>query len=183
MDWCRVVGPRGLCRPLEEKQVSNKQPGPRALSGLLDVRTQGRAGQSTGQGRAGQRAGQGRAGQGRAGQGQGQGRAGQGRAGQGIASTAQEGRLESASLGGAPQTPNCPKRVPGIRSLGPPQTRQKSTAPTAERSIAEQRYGPRIPGGFTLPHRPMQMVSGALGSFGFRVSGLGFRVSGLGFRA
>ena len=56
---------------------------------------------------------------------------------------------------------------------------------TAERSIAEQRhYGPRIPGGFTLPHRlvetlgrgprsepraPMQMVSGALGSLGLRV--------------
>ena len=43
-------------RPLDEKQVSNKQPGPRALSGLLDVLTQG------------SRAGQGRAGQGSAGQ-------------------------------------------------------------------------------------------------------------------
>ena len=66
MDWCRVVGPRGLCRPLDEKQVSNKQPGPRATR---------RA--NTGQGRAGQgRAGQRRAGQGRAGQGRAQGRAG-----------------------------------------------------------------------------------------------------------
>ena len=44
------MGSRGLCRPLDEKQVSNKQPG------------------RAGQGRAGQgRAGQGRAGQGRAG--------------------------------------------------------------------------------------------------------------------
>ena len=117
----------------------------RALSGLLDVLTQGRAGQSTGQGRAGQE-------------------------GTPVASTAQEARLESASLGGAPQTPTAQKGSLEFGSLGPPQTPQKSTAPTAERSIAEQRhYGPRIPGGFTLPHRPMQMVSGALGSFGFRV--------------
>ena len=72
MGWCRVVGPRGLCRPLDEKQATNKQPGHRALSGLLDVLTQGRAGQGrAGQGREG-RAGQGRAGQGRAGQGAGQ---------------------------------------------------------------------------------------------------------------
>ena len=62
MDWCRVVGPRGLC-------------GRRA--------GQGRAGQ----GRPGQaRPGQARAGQGRAGQARpGQGRAGQGSAGQGRA--------------------------------------------------------------------------------------------------
>ena len=48
MGWCRVVGPRGLCRPLDEKQATNKQPGPirRANTG------QGR-GQGTG-GRAGQ---------------------------------------------------------------------------------------------------------------------------------
>ena len=56
MDWCRLVGPRGLCRPLDEKQVSNKQPGP-----SRPVRASRRA--NTGQGRAGQ--GQGRAGQGR----------------------------------------------------------------------------------------------------------------------
>ena len=56
MDWCRLVGPRGLCRPLDEKQVSNKQPGP-----SRPVRASRHA--NTGQGRAGQ--GQGRAGQGR----------------------------------------------------------------------------------------------------------------------
>ena len=61
MDWCRVVGPGGLCRPLDEKQVSNKQPGP-----SRPVRATRRASRA-GQGRAG-RAGQGRAGQGRAGQ-------------------------------------------------------------------------------------------------------------------
>ena len=88
MDWCRVAGPRGLCRPLDEEQVPNKQPGPRALLGLLDRAGQGRAGQGRA-GRAGQegRAGGqgGRAGQGRAGLGLGQGRAGGGRAGQGRA--------------------------------------------------------------------------------------------------
>ena len=63
---------------------------------------------------------------------------------------------------------------------------------TAVRQFAGRRdYSPRLPGGFTLPHRadgrlgrgprsepraPMQMVSGALGSLGFRVEGLGFRV-------
>ena len=52
---------------------------------------------------------------------------------------------------------------------------------TVKRSIAGRRhYSPRIPKGFTLPHRsdgtlgrepraPMQMVSAALGSFVFRV--------------
>ena len=60
-----------------------------------------------------------------------------------------------------------------------------SLLPNGKRSIAGLgHYSPRIPGGFTLPHRsdgtlgrgprsepraPMQMVSGALGSLGFRV--------------
>ena len=72
MDGCRVVGPRGLCRPLAFPTKCEDWLGSAG-------RAQGRAGQ----GRAGQgsRAGQGRAGQGRAGQ----GRAGQGRAGQGRA--------------------------------------------------------------------------------------------------
>ena len=150
MDWCRVVGPRGLCRPLDEKQVSNKQPGPRALSG------------------------QGRAGQGRAG------------AGQERPDPQHPRCLEFASLG--PQTP----------LEVPLQTPQKSTdhangggfgvllyCLTAKKSFAGRRhYSPRVPGGFTLPHRavgtlgrgprsepraPMQMVSGALGSLGLRV--------------
>ena len=74
-----------------QARVSNKQPVPRALSGLLEVLTTDSAGRA-GQGRAGPgRAGPGRAGQGRAGQGlalpgrAGQGRAEQGRAGQGRA--------------------------------------------------------------------------------------------------
>ena len=75
--------------------------------------------------------------------------------------------------GGTPQ--NCearPKNIKGMNGLG---------------SICRQRgqyYSPRIPGGFTLHHRsdetlgrgprsepraPLQMVSGALGSLGFRV--------------
>ena len=98
MDWCRVVGPRGLCRPLDEEQVSNKQPGPRALLGLLDGAGQGRAGQ----GRAGQAGpgGAGGAGQGRAGQGRaGQGRAGQGRAGQGRAVPPQKAQMTSMVVG------------------------------------------------------------------------------------
>ena len=72
------MGPRGLCRPLDEKH---------------GFPSQGRAGQQgsrAGQGRAGQ--GEGRAGQGRAGQGRvraGQGRAGQGRARQGRAGQGQ----------------------------------------------------------------------------------------------
>ena len=77
MDWCRVVGPRGLCRPLDEKQVSNKQPGPRALSGLLDVLTQ------AGQGRAGGRG----PGRGHGGRGQGAGGRGQGARGSGHVGT------------------------------------------------------------------------------------------------
>ena len=60
-----------------------------------------------------------------------------------------------------------------------------SLLPNGKRSIAGLgHHSPRIPGGFTLPHRsdgtlgrgprsepraPMQMVSGALGSLGFRV--------------
>ena len=59
MDWCRVVGPRGLCRPLDEKQVSNKQPGPRALLGLLDVDRAAGQGSRAGQGRAQGRQGRG----------------------------------------------------------------------------------------------------------------------------
>ena len=123
-----------------------------------------------GQGRAGQgRAGQGRAGQGRAGQGRaGQGRANPGRAGQGRAGQGQgRGRAGQG-------------RAPNGRGFG-----VLLYCLTAERSTAEQRHcGPRIPGGFTLPHRsdgtlgrgprsepraPMQMISGALGSLGFRV--------------
>ena len=129
MDWCRVVGPRGLCRPLDEKQVSNKQPGP-----SRPVRASRRA--NTGQGRAGQgragpavqgraRAGQGRAGPG-PGQGQGRpgqaraggskgsfsGRPGQGRAGQGRAATRPPGQGRAGQGNGSrpwgvpPQTPN-----------------------------------------------------------------------------
>ena len=60
MGWCRVVGPRGLCRPLDEKQATNKQPGPsRPVRAILDVLTQGRAGQGTGQGRGQKGKGQG----------------------------------------------------------------------------------------------------------------------------
>ena len=63
MDGCRIVGPRGLCRPLDEKQgfPTNNL----ALAPCQKTAGQGRAGE----------AGQGRAGQGRAGQGRGQGRA------------------------------------------------------------------------------------------------------------
>ena len=66
-----------------------------------------------------------------------------------------------------------------LLGLGP------SLLPNGKRSIAGLgHYSPRIPGGFTLPHRsdgtlgrgprsepraPMQMVSGALGSFAFKV--------------
>ena len=49
MDGCRVVGPRGLCRPLDEKQgFSNKQPGlapPSAKTGSAGRAGQGGAGQ------------------------------------------------------------------------------------------------------------------------------------------
>ena len=40
MEDCRVVGPRGLCRPLDEKQarVPNEQLASRTLSGLLESR-------------------------------------------------------------------------------------------------------------------------------------------------
>ena len=159
MDWCRVVGPRGLRRPLDEKQVSNK----RALSGLLDVLTQGRAGQS--------RAGQGRParGQGRAGQGHAQGRAGQGRAGQRRAGQGRAGQRRGGRAGQAGQG----------RAAA-----QQGAAGQLGSWAAGRHYSPRIPGGFTLPHRshrsdgplgrgprsqpraPMQMVSGGLG---FRV--------------
>ena len=112
---------------------------------------------------------------------------GQGRAGQGRAGPLGRRRVvEFVSPG--PQTP-----------WGyPPQTPQKSTdhpngggfgvllyCLTAKKSLAGRRhYSPRVPKGFTLPHRavgtlgrgprsepraPMQMVSGVLGSLGFRL--------------
>ena len=87
MDWCRVVGPRGLC-------------GRRA--------GQGRAGQGrAGQARPGQaRAGQGRAGQARPGQGRaGQGRAGQCRAGQGRKRQGPEGPGPLDPRPGTPRPP------------------------------------------------------------------------------
>ena len=108
MDWCRVVGPRGLCRPLDEKQGFQQTAGQQA--GKQD---KGRAGHGrAGQGRAG-RGGAGRAGQGRAGQGRAaqrsaaqrrgqarQGRAGQGRAGQGReAGQAGQGRARQGRAG------------------------------------------------------------------------------------
>ena len=80
-----------------------------------------------------------------------------------------------ASLG--PQTPGVPPQTPGYPPDPPGQTKPRSIAELGH-------YNPRIPGGFTLPHRsdgtlgrgprsepraPMQMVSGALGSLGFRV--------------
>ena len=128
MDWCRVVGPRGLCRPLDEKQVSNKQPGPRATR---------RA--NTGQGRAGQgRAAQRRAGQGRAGQGAGQGRAPE-------SHRVMEFLSLQTFVGVPPKTPpkstDDPKWSFGVLLY----------CRTAK-SFAGRRYSPRIPGGFTLPH-------------------------------
>ena len=47
MDWCRVVGPHILCRPLDEKQVSNKQPvrATRPANTGLGRRAKHRAGQ------------------------------------------------------------------------------------------------------------------------------------------
>ena len=215
---CRVVGPRGLCRPLGEKQVSNKQPGPHALLGLLDVLgREGRAGQGrAGQGRAGRqgRAGQGRAGQGRAGQGRaGRGRAGQGRqAGQGRAGQGRAGRQGRAGQGRAGQGRQAGQGRAGQGRAGAGQAGQgrgqgragqagtpaKSTDDTNGRGFGLllycQRQRSHSRGGVTtvlvhrealpLPHRlvetlgrgprsepraPMQMVSGALGSLGFRV--------------
>ena len=104
-----------------------------------------------GAGRAGGAGGRGAGGAGGAGGGGGQGRAGQGRAGH-------------TNGGGFGVLLYCLK---------------------PKKSFAGRRhYSPRIPEGFTLPHRlvetlgrdprsepraPMQMVSGALGSVGFRV--------------
>ena len=113
---------------------------------------------NTGQGRAGQ-AGQ-RAGQGRARARAGQGRAGQGRAaqGQGRAGQRRGGRAGQAGQGRA--------------------AAQQGAAGQLGSWAAGRHYSPRIPGGFTLPHRshrsdgplgrgprsqpraPMQMVSG-----------------------
>ena len=156
MDWCRVVGPRGLRRPLDEKQVSNK----RALSGLLDVLTQGRAGQSrAGQGRAGQARGQGRAGQGRAGQGKGtaQGRAGQGRAGQRRAGQGRAGQRGQAGQGRAAAQQGAAGQLGSRASLQSSYTGRLYP----HRSDGTLGRGPR-----SQPRAPMQMVSGGLG---FRV--------------
>ena len=74
MDWCGVVGPRGLCRPLDEKKGFPTNTSPLApCQGCSRPHTGldlGRAGQGRtgGQGRAG-RAGQGRAGKGEGGAG------------------------------------------------------------------------------------------------------------------
>ena len=109
MDYCRVVGPRGLCRPLDKQAgVPNKQFASRTLSGLLGstakqadfsqkacFRMQGRAGQGQG--------GQGRAGQGRAGQGRaGQGRAGQGRQAAAVAEGFPDGPSRLQAIWGTP---------------------------------------------------------------------------------
>ena len=182
MDHRRVVGPRGLCRPLDEKQRL-----PTNTSPLAPCEGCSKAGQRTTSrvSRTGDRAGQVGCrtfGEDLAGSPLRTGPGGPGS----LESTSLgprlgPGSLESASLG--PQTP-----------LGvPPQVSRTDS----KRSIARLgHYSPRIPGGFTLPHRsdgtlgrgprsepraPMQMVSGALGSLGFRVWGLGFRVWGLGF--
>ena len=93
------------------------------------------------------------------------------------------GALDSASLG--PQTPlggtpTPPKSAKKCVLAG--FSRKFGVHPNGKRSMAGlSHYSPRIPGGFTLPHRsdrtlgqeprsepraPMQMVSGALGSFG-----------------
>ena len=104
----------------------------------------------------------------------GQGRAAQGRAGGQFAS------LEPQTAWG--YTPRPPKSTddPNGGGLG-----VLLYCPTAKKSFAGRRHdSPRVPGGFTLSHRsdgtlgrgprsepraPMQMVSGALGSLGFRI--------------
>ena len=117
-------------------------------------------------------------------------RAGQGRAGRG------QGR--SALTHNTPAAWNSPAWGPRPPSKYPSRPPKKAqTTPTvvgfgvllycltAKKSFAGRRhYSPRVPGGFTLPHRavgtlgrgprskpraPMQMVSGALGSLGLRV--------------
>ena len=138
---------------------------------------QGRAGQGrTGQGRAGQgRAGQGRAGQGRAGRAAGQGGAGQGRAaGRRAGNACKLDRVSRARTGpgqapgqlsaepGRCRTPPCKMAwYPPRTGTRQPQKNRTTRVwvylglpDTAERSFAGRRhFRPRIPGGFTLPHR------------------------------
>ena len=122
MDWCRVVGPCGLCRPLDEKHgFPANTPHLAPCKGRLK-------GTRAGQGRAGSRAGQRQraAAAGRA-QGRAQGRAG----GQGA-------------------------RGHGARTL-------------PHRSVETLGRGPR-----SKPRAPMQIVSSALSSLGFRALGFFF---------
>ena len=115
MGWCRVVGPRGLCRPL------NKQPGPRALSGLLGVLTgQDRAG-GRGEGAGGRGHGAGSRGQGAGGQGAGAGGRGQGGREQGAGGRGQGGQggcVPSTVLSGwgPPSEPRAPTQM--VRGMG-----------------------------------------------------------------
>ena len=189
MDWCRVVGPRGLCRPLDE----NKQPGPshpvratrRANTGQgAGGRGQGAGGR--GQGAGGRGRGAGGRGQGAGGRGQGAGGRGQGAGGrgQGRAGAAQ-GSAERAGGGGLAGRAGAGRAGQSTDDINGGGFGVLLYCLTAKKSFAGRRHcSPRIPGGFTLPHRfvetlgrgprsepraPMQMVSGALGSLGFKV--------------
>ena len=153
MDYCRVVGPCGLCRPLDDRKGSQQT---LRLSHLARVARK-----------------------------------------QSKAARLFEKRLwPFAKTAGAGQAGIVPSDRPW-QPPRPPRTDQSdangqwswvcghSLLPNVKNSIAGLvHYSPRIPGGFTLPHRsdgtlgpgprsepraPMKMVSGALGSLEFRV--------------
>ena len=202
MDSCRVVGPRGLCRPLDEKQGFPTNTSPLApcqgcskaehkAGRLFEARQASTAGRQPFF-------------------------AGSPPSLKPVSLEHQDGqvaphigshwvrrpRAPGICQAGAPDPPGKTKKLHWCGIWGP------SLLPNGKRSMAVLgHFSPPIPGGFTLPHRsdetlgrgprsepraPMQMVSGALGTLGLgglgfrglelRVEGLGFRVWGLGFR-
>ena len=165
MACCRVVGPRGLCRPLDEKQGFPTNTSPLTLLGLLESRAKGdfsrfRAGQAgSAKGRPGQQAGD--------------------RAEEGRAKQAYSEEIGGVALSDPPRKP----RVPGICQPGAQTPLEVPCLGGRNRAKSLQSS---YTGGFTSLHRsdetlgrgprskpraPMQMVSGALGSLGLRVLG------------
>ena len=169
MDWCRVVGPRGLCRPLDEKQRF-----PTRNSLLTPCKGRSKFPVTAGVATARLEVNL-------------------------SLKEALEPRLLGGVLGGlgGPGSqdplglicrPPPPKSDQSLVNGG-------VYCLTAEKS-GRRHYSPRIWGGFALPHHsdetlgrglrsepraPMQMVGGILDSLGFRVWGLGFVVWGAGF--
>ena len=161
MGWCRVVGPRGLCRPLDEKQATNKQPGP-----SRPVRAIRRA--NTGQGRAGQGAGH-------RGQGRGHGGWGTGHGAHGARGTGQRG---SGAWGGPNPCPFASREglgalvhLPGLGVLAAPSREGLGTGQGAARGTGHGAQGAGGTGQEAASWAAGQRTAGHSGTAGHKAGG------------